>query len=73
MGLVDLAGDKVDVMVIQCGACEHCTVGVESRAGDGRRAVVVKEARVGLERGEIGSVDIVSLDLVAVCSPGDIS
>lgn len=73
MGLVDLAGDKVDVMVIQCSACKHCTVGVESCAGDGRRAVVVKEARVGLERGEICAVDIVGLDLVAVCAPGNMS
>ncbi len=60
-------------MVIQCGACEHCTVGVESRAGDGRRTVVVKEARVGLERGEIGAVDIVGFDLMAVCAPENIS
>lgn len=57
-------------MIIQCCAGEHCTVRVESRASDGRRTIMVKEARVRFERGEIGAVNIVGPHLVTVCAPG---
>ena len=66
---LDLARHEVDVMVIQRRACEHGAVRVEGRAGDGGGAVVVEEARVRLKGGEIGTVDVEGLDLVAVCAP----
>jgi hypothetical protein len=58
------------VVVVQCSAGEHGAVGVEGGADYRGGAVVVKEARVGLEGGEVSAVDVESLDLVAVCSPG---
>jgi hypothetical protein len=57
------------MVVVQGRACKHGAVRVESRAGDGGRAVVVEEARVGLEGGEVCAVNIVSLDFVTVGSP----
>lgn len=42
---------------------------MEGRTSDGRGAVVVKEARVRLEGGEICAINVVSLDFVAVCAP----
>jgi hypothetical protein len=64
-----LARNKVDVVVIECCASEHGAVRVEGRTGDGRRAVVVKEARVRLEGGEVCAINVVGLDFVAVCAP----
>jgi class 3 adenylate cyclase len=64
-----LARHEVNVVVVQGCACEHCAVRVEGRAGDGGRAVLVEETRVGLEGGEVCAVNIVGLDFVAVGSP----
>lgn len=62
-------GNKVDMVVIQCGAGQHCAVWVEGRAGNWGGTVVVEEARVRLEGGEVGAVNIERLDLVAVRAP----
>lgn len=57
------------MVVIQCGTGEHGAVGVESRAGDGRGAVVVEEAGVWLKGGQTCSINIVGLDLMTVGAP----
>lgn len=57
------------MVVIQGRACKHGAVRVEGRAGDGGRAVVVEETRVGLEGGEVCAIDVVGLDFVAVGAP----
>lgn len=57
------------MVVIQRRACEHGAVRVEGCAGDRGGAVVMEEARVRLEGGEVCAVDIVGLDFVAVCAP----
>lgn len=66
---LDLAGHDVDVVVVQCGACEHCAVGVESRAGDRRGAVVMEETGVRFEGREVCAVRVECLDFVAVGAP----
>lgn len=66
---LESAGYKVDMMVIECGTGENGPMRVESRARDRGRSVVVKEARVGFESGQIGTIHIEGFDLVAVCSP----
>jgi hypothetical protein len=64
-----LAGNKVHMVIVQRGTGKHGPMRVESCASDWRRPVVVKEARVGLECGQVGTVYIESLDFVAVGSP----
>jgi hypothetical protein len=64
-----LARHEVDVVVIQCRACEHGAVRVEGRAGDGGGAVVMEEARIRLEGGEVCAIDVVGLYFVAVGTP----
>ena len=67
---LELAGHEVYMMVIQCGTGKHSPVGMEGSAGNGRGSVVMKEARVWLERRKIGAIHVESLDFVAVCTPG---
>lgn len=67
---LELAGHEVYVMVIQCGTGKHSPVGMEGSAGNGRGSVVMKEARVWLERRKIGTIHVESLDFVAICTPG---
>lgn len=64
-----LAGHDVDVVVMQCSTGQHCAVGVERRADDRGRAVVVKETRVRFEGGEVCAVRVEGLDFVAVGAP----
>jgi hypothetical protein len=64
-----LARHEVDVVVVECRACEHGAMRVEGRAGDGGGAVMVKEARVRLKGGEVCAINIVGLDFVAVGAP----
>lgn len=66
---LELAGHEVYMMVIQCGTGKHSPVGMEGSAGNGRGSVVMKEARVWLERRKIGAIHVESLDFVAVCTP----
>lgn len=67
--ILDLAGHDVDVVVVQCGARKHGAVGVESRAGDRRGAVVMEETGVWFEGREVGAVRVEGLDFVAVGTP----
>lgn len=66
---VDLAGHDVDVVVMQCGTCEHCAVWVEGRTGDRGGAVMMKETGVWFEGGKVRAVGIEGLDLMAVGAP----
>lgn len=59
------------MVVVQRGAGEEGTVWVEGCTRDRGGAVMVEEARVGLEGGEVGPVDVVSFDLVAVCAAAE--
>lgn len=63
-----LASNEVDVVVVEGGAGEHGSVRMECGASYRRRTVLVQEARVRLERGEVRAVDVEGLDLVAVCA-----
>ena len=65
----DLTGHEIDVVVVQGGAGKHGAVRMESGADDGGGAVVMQEARVGLEGREVGAIDVERLDFVAVCAP----
>lgn len=65
-----LAGHEIDVVIIQGGTCKHSPVGMESSAGDRGRAVVMEEAWVWLECGQVGAIHIEGLDFMAVCAPG---
>jgi hypothetical protein len=64
-----LARHEVDVVVVQGRTGKHGAVWVEGRAGNGGGTVVMEEARVGFEGGEVCAVDVVGLDFVAVCAP----
>ncbi len=64
-----LARYEIDVVVVQGRTGKHGAVWVEGCAGNGGGTLVMKEARVGLEGGEVCAVDIVGLDFVAVCAP----
>jgi hypothetical protein len=66
---LELAGHDIYMMVIQCGAGKHSPVGMEGSAGNGRGSVVMKEARVWLERRKIGTVHVESLNFVTICTP----
>lgn len=61
-----LATHKVDVVIIKRGAGKNGTMWVEGSAGNGGRAVVVQEARVWFERGQICSIHVECLDLMAI-------
>lgn len=64
-----LTRHEVDVVVVQGRTGKHCAVWVEGCTGNGGGTLVMKEARVRLEGGEICAVDIVGLDFVSVCAP----
>lgn len=64
-----LAMHQVYVIIIKSGAGKEGAVGVECGTGDRGRAIMMQEARVGLERGEMGAVSVECFDFVAVCAP----
>jgi len=66
---LELAGHKIDMLIIQRGAGKHSPMRMESCASDWGRPVVMKEARVWLKRGQVCTIHVESLDFVAISSP----
>lgn len=60
-----MASKDIDMIIAQGGTSEHHAMGMESRGGDGRGAVVLQEASVGLDAVEEGAVDVVKVHAVA--------
>lgn len=67
-GPPDLTIHKVDVIIIKRRTGQYRAMRMERRAGDGRRAVMVKETGVGFIGGEVTPVDVEGFDFVAVCA-----
>lgn len=68
--LRELAGNQVDMVIIQCRAGKHCAMRMKSCSSDWRGAVVLEEARVRLVAGKVGTINVVGLNFVSVGAPG---
>lgn len=64
-----LATHKVDVIIMKRSAGKNGTMRVEGSACNWGRAVVLQEARVRFERGQICSIHVECLDLMAIRAP----
>jgi hypothetical protein len=68
-----VAGEDIDMIVVEGRCGDHKSMGMESRSSDGSRAVA-QEARVGLEIGNWeASVDVEDFDPVLLCSTAFVS
>lgn len=69
LSLASLTTHEVDMMIIKCCTGKYGAVWVESRAGNWGRAVMMKEACVGLVSGEITAINVERFHFVAVGAP----
>lgn len=60
-----MASENIDVIITQGRTSELHVMGMKRRGGDGRGAVMLQEAGVGLDAVEEGAVDVVEVDAVA--------
>lgn len=60
-----MAFKDINMIITQRRTSEHHVMGMKSRGGNGRGAVVLQEAGVGLDAVEEGAVDVVEVHAVA--------
>lgn len=65
---INLASNKIDVVVVESSTCKQSTVWMESGARDRSRAGLMKKARIRLKRRKICAVDVERFDFVTICA-----